>query len=125
MLSEELIELLVREASRRREYLGRLREYLLVIKDLVKQLDPEARVILFGSVARGEERPDSDVDIMIVTDLAKNVDSRIKLRVAIARKVGDEAPFEIHIVTHEEYRSWYRNFIKDGYIEVHDSNMKK
>jgi len=29
--------------------------------------DRVERVILFGSVARGEERPDSDIDLLVVT----------------------------------------------------------
>lgn len=36
-----------------------------IVRRLVEAVDPD-RIILFGSRARGEERPDSDVDLMIV-----------------------------------------------------------
>lgn len=38
------------------------------IKEKVRQIDPGAEVILFGSRARGEARPDSDWDILILVD---------------------------------------------------------
>ena len=38
------------------------------IKELVMQSDPSARVVLFGSRARGDERPDSDWDVLIIVN---------------------------------------------------------
>ena len=35
-----------------------------IVRALVDALDPE-RVVLFGSWARGEERPDSDIDLFV------------------------------------------------------------
>jgi predicted nucleotidyltransferase len=40
------------------------------VKELVKAIDPEAEVILFGSRARGDARDDSDWDILILTPKA-------------------------------------------------------
>lgn len=37
----------------------------LVISDIATAEDPE-RIVLFGSVARGEAGPDSDVDVLVV-----------------------------------------------------------
>jgi predicted nucleotidyltransferase len=46
-----------------------------LIKDYINEVDPEAEVILYGSRARGDERKDSDWDILILTgypiDLSK------------------------------------------------------
>ena len=36
-----------------------------IVRRLVEAVDPD-RIILFGSRARGDHRPDSDVDLMIV-----------------------------------------------------------
>lgn len=36
------------------------------IKEEFTQLVPDARIILYGSFARGEERPDSDVDLLFL-----------------------------------------------------------
>lgn len=34
----------------------------------IKEIDPEAEIILYGSRARGDERSDSDWDILVLTD---------------------------------------------------------
>jgi predicted nucleotidyltransferase len=46
-------------------------EILAEIKRLVKQNAPDAQVILFGSRARGDARPDSDWDVLILLDRDK------------------------------------------------------
>lgn len=38
-----------------------------IVSRLVRAIDPD-RIILFGSRARGEARPDSDVDLLIIKD---------------------------------------------------------
>jgi predicted nucleotidyltransferase len=40
----------------------------LLIRQKVNSIDPKAEVILYGSRARGDERSDSDWDILILTD---------------------------------------------------------
>ena len=44
------------------EYISRL------IRNSIHLIDPKAEVILYGSRARGDERTDSDWDILILTD---------------------------------------------------------
>jgi predicted nucleotidyltransferase len=44
---------------------------LLKIKNLVKQQEPYASIILFGSNARGDSGKDSDIDILILIDKEK------------------------------------------------------
>lgn len=36
-----------------------------IVRTVIEEVDPE-RIYLFGSRARGDERPDSDVDLLIV-----------------------------------------------------------
>lgn len=38
------------------------------IRNKIKELPVKATVILFGSEARGEARPDSDIDLLILID---------------------------------------------------------
>jgi uncharacterized protein len=41
-------------------------QLLSEIKKLVLQQEPQAEIILYGSYARGDYRPDSDMDILIL-----------------------------------------------------------
>ncbi len=117
MPRKTLVDLQLETLEEWREYYEKPLEYAEKIKSTVRKLDPEARVILFGSLVKGEMKPDSDIDVLIITRLASNVNTRMKLRVSIAREIGDCTPFEIHIVTPEEYESWYKKFI-DKHIEI-------
>lgn len=51
-----------------------------VIKNYVNTIDPDADVILYGSRARGDERSDSDWDILILTDYTVNLLTESKFR---------------------------------------------
>ena len=57
-----------------------LREALpLVVAEIVEAFDP-VEVILFGSVARGEEGPDSDLDLLVVFERVASADRRTLMR---------------------------------------------
>lgn len=67
-----------------------LREWVPeVIDDIVRGFRP-VRVILFGSVVRGEEGPDSDLDLLVVLDSvepAKRAELMGRIRFAISAPV--------------------------------------
>ncbi len=64
------------------------------IHDLAKQIADEIapqRVILFGSHARGSVGPDSDVDLLIITDRPAGSDASLNLR----RKIEYSFPLDL------------------------------
>ena len=91
--------------------------YAKKIKAVIRKHDPQAKILLFGSVVKGYMRPDSDIDVLVITKLAEKVDDRLRLRREIAKEIGDLTPFEIHIITPNEYKDWYQKFI-DKHLEV-------
>ncbi|WP_342635260.1 nucleotidyltransferase domain-containing protein [Sulfurisphaera tokodaii] len=64
------------------------REYVKEIKRIcVEEIDKNCRVILFGSVARGNYRVDSDIDVLIITELADDVWKRAEIAVKIHNRL--------------------------------------
>ncbi|CCC81852.1 nucleotidyltransferase domain-containing protein [Thermoproteus tenax] len=107
------IELLADLKRERDRYVAETWRYLSAIKEAVWRVDPDAWVLAFGSFVRGDFRPDSDVDVLVVTTADKFAVYR-----AAADAVGrGPHPFEIHVAIPQEYESWYRRFI-DAWQEV-------
>ena len=48
---------------------------LTMIKKQVRAIDPLADIILYGSRARGDARPDSDWDILILVDSIADIET--------------------------------------------------
>lgn len=46
----------------------RYRSLLPRIKAAIERVAPDAEIIFYGSVARGEETEDSDIDVLIIVD---------------------------------------------------------
>lgn len=51
-----------------------------LIRHYINAVDPKADVILYGSRARGDERPDSDWDILVLTDYSVDLITERKFR---------------------------------------------
>ena len=86
-------------------YDGRtLREALPLVVDEIARAFAPAEVILFGSVARGEEGPDSDLDLLVVFDRADRAVRR-DLMVEIRRAIRTFVPVDILVADVEELRA--------------------
>ena len=97
-------------SSRRELDIYYLRNYLEVaerVKDLVRSIDPDARVYVFGSVVRGDYTASSDIDLLVVTP---NVKLKYDVMVAVYKEV--EAPVELHVTTPEVFERLYKRFVK-------------
>ena len=86
-------KILVEEARRRAEIFKNLPRYLRIIMKTVKELDKDAELYLFGSVAEGKHLLSSDIDILVVTDLPP-----AEVLSALWNQ-GIKDPFEIHVIT--------------------------
>lgn len=54
------------------------RALLKYCRDLVREVAPDATVILYGSRARGDAKHESDYDLLILTDSEERIEERIR-----------------------------------------------
>ncbi len=82
-----------------------------MVKRIVKKFHPE-KIILFGSQARGDARPDSDVDLLVVMDFeGSKLDKAVEIGVALGN-LG--IPTDI-VVTRPADFAWRKDIV--GTIE--------
>lgn len=117
MARKNILDVLVEHYVARKQFISSVIHYVSEIKKVCTSIDPDCRVLLFGSFVRGGFRPDSDVDVLLITKHAVSPWFRASIYVNVAKTVGFEHPFQLHVVTPEEYEKWYKKFI-DVYIEV-------
>ena len=67
-------------------------ELLATCATAVRKIVPKAEVILYGSVARGEEAPDSDIDLLVLTpqEVTYKLEREISDRIYAIELEGDE-----------------------------------
>lgn len=75
----------------------------LVVEEIASSLDP-LEIILFGSVARGEDGPDSDIDLLVVFDAIQPSDKRALMRSTRAA-VTTFVPLDIVVADVDEVSS--------------------
>lgn len=96
---------------------------LRLVKNRIKEVDPDSRIVLFGSRARGQSRKDSDWDFLILSN--RKVDRDFQNRIF-------DTLFEVELETDEvltgivqnltiwndlKLTSFYQNVLRDG-IEI-------
>lgn len=99
------------------------------IEEFVKRMESEASsIILFGSVAKGSQKKESDIDLFIISRDAKK--AKEKARKLIEELFGFYQPLiEEHVFSERDFDSMHRkgndlviNLIKDGII-LHDNGF--
>jgi uncharacterized protein len=68
----------------------RIQQIQLLANRIAQEISPQ-RIILFGSHARGKPGPDSDVDLLVITDRPEGNDASLKLR----RKIEYSFPLDL------------------------------
>jgi len=122
-VSEEIPEWYVRYLRRRYriflKYVRRWRRWTRRIAEVVrKRIDPRAEVIVFGSVVKGKATGGSDVDVLIVTERARELRPHdVRGIVEEELNLPEDHPFEFHLTTPKEFENRWRRFL-DGYERV-------
>jgi predicted nucleotidyltransferase len=94
-------------------------EILLRIKKIAERLKKDYKaeqVILFGSYARGEETPDSDIDLLIIAPTQERFFQRMAHVRALIRDLRNGLPVAPLVLTYQEIEKRVRigdQFIKE------------
>lgn len=81
------------------------------LNELVKRIRhvvQPVRVLLFGSAARGEMGPDSDLDVLVI--VPEGVDGRSATRRIYRELIGFEAAADVIVATQDEIDCYRDNF---------------
>jgi predicted nucleotidyltransferase len=78
--------------------------------ELEELLQTRVRILVFGSVVEGKSGPLSDVDVMVISNEFNDVEKRLKTYELARNIFGTPNPFELHLITQEEFE-WYKKFI--------------
>lgn len=74
-----------------------------IVRRIVKTIDPE-KIILFGSRARRDAQPESDIDLLVI---AKSTQPRYRRSAPLYGALSDIlAPMDILVYSPEEVREW-------------------
>ncbi|MBW1716300.1 MAG: nucleotidyltransferase domain-containing protein [Deltaproteobacteria bacterium] len=102
----------------------RERTLLARCRDSIRSLDPSVEIILYGSRARGDANPESDYDLLILTDgeaTLKREDSFRRKLFPIELETG--AVLTVSLVSRKDWNSalygampFHQNVVRDGVI---------
>lgn len=107
---------ILKERRREREkYFQNYLDYVRLIKKKAEEILGNCRLLVFGSILKGDYHPVlSDIDILIISPNApvdSEQKSKIKVKLLADFEMGN--PFEIHIISPDDYENWYSKFIKE------------
>lgn len=110
------VDLLIEEFQEEEKYFKNYLRYAKEIKKEAEKILGGVRVFVFGSILKKDEVP-QDIDILILSSKFKKSFKKTRVRIKLLKKIGKFSPFELHLITPQEYKDWYRHFI-DEKIEV-------
>ncbi len=99
----------------------RTKYIIQLIRKNISMIDPKAEIILYGSRARGDDRPDSDWDILILTDYPVDLNKERVFRdnlYDLELETGE--PFSVFVYSKNDWTSkqritpFYNNVIREG-----------
>lgn len=115
---KSLYKLLAERNEARKKYLQNYLLYAKKIKEKAKRILTKPIVLVFGSVVKGEYLPNSDIDILVISpDAPDNLSESARIKLELTKDF-EPGIFEIHLVTPQRYENWYKNFIKNDFVEI-------
>ena len=113
-MKKTLVNVLIETQKRKKQYFKSWQSYCKKIKKVAEEKLGKIEVLVFGSVVKNRWRPGSDIDVLIISKiLPRDFERRAQIRTEIKSQIGLFSPFEIHLVTPEEYENWYSHFIRE------------
>jgi len=98
--------------------------WLYCLKADIQKIEPSAQLILYGSRARGDARPDSDWDFLLLTDKPKvtfKFEDEIRIPITLMEiEIGE--PFNLQILNRQKWENrvyispFFENVEKDGIL---------
>jgi predicted nucleotidyltransferase len=116
IVAKNLIDILIEQAQEREKYFQNYSFYTKEIKKVAEELLGKVKVFVFGSILRKKEVA-RDIDILIISQKLKTTSQKSKILAKLWEKFGFNTPFEFHLINPDEYKNWYRYFIKEK-IEI-------
>jgi len=84
----------------------RTRHISTLIKQVVARIDSKAEIILYGSRARGNERPDSDWDVLILTKYPVDIIKERQFRNALYDlELETGEPFSVFVYSKNDWNT--------------------
>ncbi len=84
---------------------------------------PILRAWLFGSYSRGEETPDSDVDILVDYDESNGIVSLFKMG-GILMDLSDIIGHRVDLIDNRGLKSFARNSVENDKILIYERHSK-
>ncbi len=101
------------------KYFKNYKFYCQILRERAEKIMGESRIIVFGSVVRGDFTPDSDIDVLIISDnLPESYEERLKIKAKLKSSMARLNPFQLHLATQKEFEEHYKPFIKEDYEEI-------
>lgn len=109
---KDQLGLQIERAKQQEKYFKNWRHYAEEIKKVAQDILGEVEVYVFGSILRKDEVA-QDIDILIISSELKSTSQKSRVKAEIWKELGIGDPFEIHLITPEEYQQWYDHFIEE------------
>ena len=99
----------------------RTKQISILIKQAIGRIDSKAEIILYGSRAKGNERPDSDWDVLILTNYPVDIFKERQFRNALYDlELETGEPFSVFVYSKNDWDTkqiitpFYANVTKEG-----------